>query len=170
MNLEQIHKKIREAGFFLDKMIEEERRVGGDSREPFDFYLSAFLNAGRTVDYRLRHEQPTIYPAWRTAWDARLTAAEKGLIKFMVDDRNIEVHQSGSGRKVEEGSVTLGIGEHRLPGGMYSVSGPPGLTADVRTNVYNFTIDNVERKATEACAGYFALLQRMATKFEADHP
>ena len=46
MNLEQIHKKIREAGFFLDKMIEEERRVGGDSREPFDFYLARFSMRG----------------------------------------------------------------------------------------------------------------------------
>jgi hypothetical protein len=38
MDPAQINKKIREARFFLDKMLEEERRVGGDTREPFDFY------------------------------------------------------------------------------------------------------------------------------------
>jgi hypothetical protein len=77
MDLARVQKKIAEARFFLGKMTEQERRVGGDDREPFDFYLSAFLSAARTVDYRLRHEQAGIYPAWRTAWDARLTPQEK---------------------------------------------------------------------------------------------
>ena len=95
---------------------------------------------------------------------------ETGLIKFMVDDRNIEVHQSGSSREIKEGGVTLGIGEHRLPGGIHTVSGPPGTTATIRSNEYNFTINGVERKATEVCADYLALLQRMVTQFEADHP
>jgi hypothetical protein len=50
MDLARVHKKLAEAAFFLGKMIEEERRPFGD-REPFDYYLSAFLSAGRTVDY-----------------------------------------------------------------------------------------------------------------------
>jgi hypothetical protein len=36
-------------------MREQEERFVGD-KEPFDYYLSAFLSAGRSVDYRLRHE------------------------------------------------------------------------------------------------------------------
>jgi len=52
MDLEGIHKKLREAAYFLHKMAEEERRlVGGNER--FDFYLGALLSAGRSVDYRL---------------------------------------------------------------------------------------------------------------------
>jgi hypothetical protein len=39
-----VDKKLREARFFLDQMREQERRAFGD-KEPFDFYLSAFLNA-----------------------------------------------------------------------------------------------------------------------------
>jgi hypothetical protein len=35
---------------------------------------------------------------------------------------------------------------------------------------FNFTIDGAERKATEACAAYLVLLQRMVATFEADHP
>jgi len=170
MDLTGVHKKIAEALFFLGKMTEQERRVGGDDREPFDFYLSAFLSAGRTVDYRLRHEQAAIYPAWRTAWDASRTPQENSLIKFMVDDRNIEVHESGSSRSVGQEGVELGIGEHRLPGGMHAVFGPPGTSVVIQTNVYNFTIDGAERKATEACAAYLTLLQRMVAQFEADHP
>jgi hypothetical protein len=91
MNLNQIEKKLREAEFFLGKMQKQESRAFGD-KEPFDFCLSAFLNAARTVDYRLRHEQAATYPSWRTAWDARLAHNEKSLIKFLVDNRNVEVH------------------------------------------------------------------------------
>ena len=69
MNIDNVEKKLHEAAFFLDKMRDQERKAFGD-KEPFDFYLSAFLNAGRVVDYRLRHEQGSIYPSWRTAWDA----------------------------------------------------------------------------------------------------
>jgi len=40
------------------------------------------------------------------------------------------------------------------------------VVADKRT--FNFTIDGVERKATEACVAYLALLQRMVSQFETD--
>ena len=45
MDLAGVHKKLAEAHFFLGKMTQQERRVVGD-RQPFDYYLSAFLNAG----------------------------------------------------------------------------------------------------------------------------
>jgi hypothetical protein len=38
-----------EAQFFVDKMTKQEPRIMGD-RKPFDYYLSAFLSAGRAVD------------------------------------------------------------------------------------------------------------------------
>jgi hypothetical protein len=52
MSFEQIERKIREARFFFDKMIVQEPKAFGN-KEPFDFYLSAFLNATRdyfTID------------------------------------------------------------------------------------------------------------------------
>jgi len=60
MNLETVEKKLREAESCLTQMREQETRAFGD-KEPFDFHLSAFLNAGRTVDYRLRHEHSATY-------------------------------------------------------------------------------------------------------------
>jgi hypothetical protein len=60
MNVERVEKKLREAQYFLDQMIEKERLAFGD-KEPFDFNLSAFLSAARSVDYPLRHEQPGTY-------------------------------------------------------------------------------------------------------------
>jgi hypothetical protein len=108
LNIEGVEKKLREADFFLKKMIEYERKAF-DDKEPFDFYLSAFLNAGRTVDYRLRHEQETIYPSWRIRWDSTLTEAQQRLIKFMIDDRNDEVHAGGSSRTVTTENRELGL-------------------------------------------------------------
>lgn len=152
MDIPRVHKKLAEAQFFLGKMTVQERRIFGDGREPFepfDYYLSASLNAGTTVDYRLRHEQAA-YPAWRTAWDASLAPQENYLIKFMVDERIAEVHASGSTRSEAREGVKFGIGAHHVDGGMITISGPPGMpptVVDKRT--YSFTIDGAERKATE---------------------
>jgi hypothetical protein len=84
MDLLRIHKKIAEAQFFLDKMIKQETRIIGD-KEPFDYYLSAFLSAGGSVDIRFRDE----HTPWRTEWDSSLNPQERGLMKFLRKDRNI---------------------------------------------------------------------------------
>lgn len=171
MDLSRVHKKTAEAHYFLRLLIEQEPRIGGD-KEPFDFLLSAFHNAGRTVDYRLRHEHGAPYKAWRKAWDARLTPEDRALIKFMIDDRNLEVHQSGSSRVVGQEGVEFGIGEHRLPGGggIITISGPPGMPpATLYRPTYSFTINGADRKATDACRDYLALLRRMVGEFEAAH-
>ena len=123
--MDRIEKKLREAQFFLDKMIREEDRSTGDG-EAFDFYHSAFLNAGRTVDYWLRCDFKTDYPPWREEWNER-NPAEARLIKLMADDRAAEVHGKGSRREVGEQSREFGIGDHRLSDSLISVSGPPGM-------------------------------------------
>jgi hypothetical protein len=170
MNVEGAEKKLREARFFLGKMGEHERMAFTD-KEPYDFYLSAFLSAARTVDLRLRHEQRSIYPAWRNSWDAN-NQTQQGLIKFMVAERNIEVHQSGSSRVVKTENRELGLGTHTFACGTFEVFGPPWVRplATIQTPTYNFTIDGTERKATEACGEYLALLERMVATFVADHP
>src|SRR5258706_14214257 len=106
MNIERVEKKLGEVRFFLRKMIEQER-MAFDDKEPFDFYLSAFLNAARTVDYRLCHEQGAIYRAWRKAWNSKLALTDNSLIKFMIDDRNVEVHESGSGRSAKPNDIEI---------------------------------------------------------------
>jgi hypothetical protein len=175
MDLTRVHEKLAEAQFFLDKMTKQEPRIGGD-RKPFDYYLSAFLSAGRTVDYRLRHEQVVKYVPWRRAWDAKLTPQEDSLIKFMVDDRNKDIHERGSSRNVGQEAVEFGIGTHPVDGGTITVGGIPAPLSSVKPTAilyrptYSFTIDGVDRKVTEASAEYLALLRRMVAQFETDHP
>jgi hypothetical protein len=167
LNIEGVEKKLREARFFLEKMIDHERMAFED-KEPFDFYLSAFLSAGRTVDYRLRYEQAAIYPAWRTGWD-KLTQAQQGLIKYMIDDRNFEVHAGGSSRRVGIENREFGAGTHTLADGTMDITGAPGFArVTIQAPAYDFTINGVERKATEACEEYLALLEQMVVAFKTD--
>jgi hypothetical protein len=42
--------------------------------------------------------------------DATLTQEQQGLIKFMVDERNIEVHESGSSRTPKTEEIKVGVG------------------------------------------------------------
>jgi hypothetical protein len=157
MDLARVRKKMEEAQFSLGKMTEQERQISGD-KQPFDYYLSAFLNAARTIDYRLRHEQGATYRPWRDAWDTRLTLEQRSLMKFIADDRADEVHESGSRREVGQEGVKFGIGEHRLPdGSTLTVAGVPAPLSGILPAVvaykptYSYTIDGAERKVTEAC-------------------
>jgi hypothetical protein len=169
MEMTRIHTKIAEADFFLRKMTERERQLFGD-REHFDYYLSAFLNAGRTIDWRLRHEQPSTYPQWRNRWNQRNPSEDKRM-EFMHGDRAEEVHASGSSRSVAQEGIEFGIGTHHIEGATIMIAGPPDMPPAVTYKpTYNFTIDGVERKVIEACAAYLASLQRLLAEFEADHP
>src|SRR6267142_1909861 len=122
LELRRVHKKLAEAHYFLRLLRDQEPRIGGDEN-PFDFLLSAFLSAARSVDYRLRHEHKATYEPWRKTWDARLTAQDASLIKFMVDDRNLEVHESGSGRGVKDEQIAV-HGSYSDKSGTITVSAP----------------------------------------------
>jgi hypothetical protein len=170
MNIENVEKKQREARFFLSKMIEQESRAFGE-REPFDFYLSAFLSASRSIDYRLRHEQAVIYPAWRNSWNSTLAASDDQLMKYMADDRILEVHESGSGRNATVEYSDIPGSTYSDDSGVLTVFAPPGTPlGTIGKPAYYFTIGGANRRVTEACTDYLALLDRMVTDFKAANP
>jgi hypothetical protein len=169
MNTENVEKKQREARFFLTKMIDQEARAFGD-REPFDFYLSAFLSASRSIDYRLRHEQ-SAYRAWRDSWNAALAPNDDQLMKYMVDDRALEVHESGSGRSASVEYSAMQGNTYSDNSGVLTVFAPPGTPlAAIVKSAYYFTIGGANKRVTEACTEYLMLLDRMVADFKATHP
>ena len=125
----RIRKKLQEARFFLGKMAERAEMAFGEHQES-DFYLSAFLNAGRSVDYRLRHEQGATYSTFRVSWDNALSPDEQRLMKFMVDDRNFEVHASGSNRAELENRIPV-YGSYQDKSGKVTVFAPPATPPGV---------------------------------------
>ena|ERR1700719_909290 len=76
-----------------------------------------------------------------------------------------EVHDSGSSRRVGQEGIEFGIGTHHTTDGTIIVGGHP-ITEYGPS--YSFTIDGADRKVTEACGAYLALLQRMVAEFQAD--
>jgi hypothetical protein len=87
-------------------------------------------------------------------------------MKFMADDRALEVHERGSNRSVGQEGVKFGIGTHHVDGGIVTIAGPPGMEPAVGYRpTYSFTIDGTDRKVTETCAVHLALLQRMVAEF-----
>lgn len=161
MSLAAVEKKVREAEFFLEHMRRCEARILGNYDE-FDFFLSAFLSSSRTVDYRLRHEHGDVYRSWRDNWDAALASQDLRLIKFLVDDRNVEVHESGSTRDEKLSAFGVDMADSRVAAFVPLPAPRPGAIAK---SDYYFTIDGGECKATDACAKYVGLLRSMADAF-----
>jgi hypothetical protein len=56
------------------------------------------------------------------------------------------------------------------PSSLFSVFTTRVPLAVIQTPAYHFTIEGTERKATDSCEEYLALLQRMVGTFKADHP
>jgi len=156
-----VDKKLREAHFFLRKMRERVAMAFGDHEE-FDFLLSGFLSAGRSLDYRLRH---TVlgYAAFRATWDTQLTQAEAALIKFLVDDRNFEVHEAGSTRQQAEDRIPV-AGTYQDASGTLTVFSAVGTPApEIIKPTYYFNIAGKRVNVLEACAEYHRLLERLVT-------
>lgn len=165
MSTNDVKKKVREAAFFLSKLQEQSRLAFGD-HERFDYYLSAFLSAARSVDYRLRHGHGTKYTAFReNIWDPGLAPAEQRLLKFMTDDRNLEVHEAGSGRLQGEERIPI-RGRYEDGSGSITAFGPPGAPpAEVIKPAYTFDLDGHPVPVVECCREYVRLLERLVQEF-----
>lgn len=162
--MQNVDKKLREARFFLKKMAERAAMAFGEHEE-FDFHLSAFLSAGRSVDYRLRHTSQT-YPAFRAAWNQSLSADETDLIKFMVDDRNVEVHEAGSTRQEDELRIPVRGTYKDASGTLTAFPGVPGTPpAEIIRPTYFFVVSGRQVPALEACDVYLRLLDRLVSDY-----
>lgn len=161
--MQRVDKKLREAHFFLGKMVKRATMAFGDHEE-FDFFLSGFLSAARSVDYRLRHVSPA-YSQFRVAWDGLLSTEDTTLIKAMVDDRNVEVHEAGSSRGETEVRVPA-WSSYEDASGIVTVSAPPGtLPAEIIKPTYFFIIDGRQTPVLDACRHYLGLLERLVREF-----
>jgi len=144
-------------------------------KEKFDFYLSAFLNAGMSVrdafHVRQDRKRNEAVKKWKEDWEARLTLEERCLWEFMRTNRNHEVHGSGLSHTVKTEEIKVGIGSSYSDksGTLEAWGSPTAGPAVVYKPTWYFTIDGVERKAIQACGEYLGLLRQMVAKFKADH-
>jgi hypothetical protein len=172
--MSNIERKLQEARYNLDKMREQEKRAFGGT-ERFDSYLSAFLNATRTVHYRLCYEHEQTYKTWRKTWNAA-HPVEDNRIKFLSDNRRVEVHESGSTRIVQTEEIKVGPGSsYTDPSGTLEVWGTPATLsggnagATIHKPKYVFNIDGTDRPVTDVCAEGLEALNKMVADYKA-HP
>jgi len=160
----RVDKKLREAHFFLSKMVELSRLAFSDSEE-IDFYLSAFLSAGRSVDYRLRSEQKAAYCSFYEGWERRLSTDERQLFKFLMDDRALEVHHSGSSRVEKEERISV-QSMYRDDSGTSIVSAPLDTPpAEIIKTTFVFQLNGKDEPLVDVCTKYVELLARLVEDY-----
>ncbi len=166
MSIPQTKRKLREARYFYGKMHERARMAFGEHEE-FDFFLSAFLNAGRSVSFVLQKERSDEYKAFFSAWKKALQPSEQQLLDFMNSERVSEVHRTGSTR--DRQNVVIPIRHsYRDESGSVSLAAPPGLEknpASVFKPVYFFKVDGIERNVLDVCKEYIDLLGVLIEEF-----
>ncbi len=91
-------RKLDEAKFFLSHMPLQSWPRTQDSHDwdVFGFYLSAFVNAARSVTWVLQNENRQLYDRVHTGWDAERTPEDHDLFKFMNERRLDEVKRTGA--------------------------------------------------------------------------
>jgi len=95
--ISQTYRKLREAQFFYRCLYECKDRAYllVEDAEEFDFYVSAFLSAGRSVTFVLQAEHKELYDAWFDQWLTKLDRSDRELMDFMNTRRVAELHQKG---------------------------------------------------------------------------
>jgi hypothetical protein len=135
--LELTRKKLREAGFFLRFLKEQESRIFRPEPEARDFYLSAFLSAARSVGDVVGVEEGECYRAWFDERRKTLTVEEQELLKFTNQQRVKSVHVRGA--EVEDHVTDVPITElqrelHAAGGSLFiNPGGVPGAPAPMST-------------------------------------
>lgn len=165
-------KKLREALFFLERLREHSERIPGDP-EHFEFFLSAYLSAGRSVTFALQVERKDEYDAWFPGWKGTLTQEERDLLDFMLAQRNAELHQGGANVQVtvEFIPMTALRGDRRHPAYGFQWFGPPGVRPpEIGHNVHYFELGGTPVQALATCRRYADLLSRLVRAFKEAHP
>jgi len=165
--------KLREAQFFLAKLAAEASTERLD-REDFEFYLSAFLAAGRSVTFALQFEQKPLYDGWYPGWRATLPPDDADLFDFMKAQRNTMLKEGEP--KTDIAIEYIPVTELRRPPGTHPAYGfhwfgPPGVPPpSVGVKVHRFEVSGKKEEVLTVCRRYVNLLEALVASFVAAHP
>lgn len=170
VELRRTRKKLAETKFFLGHL-EKQTRTTQQYPDAFDFYLSAFLSAARSVTSMLQVEDKDRYDRVFPGWHDALSPEDRRLFRFMYEQRRVEVHEEGA--KVDHETSMIPVWEvWREPssspyfiarfGGPYASTpfGDDYASAKVGVLTPRFEIAPGEyRDAMEVCRRYVGLLE-----------
>lgn len=171
--------KLQEAQFFLKHLQAEARKATGYDWRHFGFYLSAFLNAARSVRWVLKKEAKDAYSAWSPRWDKKLSSDDHDFLRFMNEQRISEVKKLGAvtvkKRKLIPAELVPGVMVFRSTGEVTEAEAkkhrkrglPPSKTgAWIGKPEYFFKIGDELAEVTVVCKRYVTLLERLLREFK----
>jgi hypothetical protein len=99
--LEATRRKLGEARFFYQHLINENPMARRHDPAAFRYYFSAFIQAARNVTWVLHNEEKERWEAWEPKWRAKRSAEEQKLLDLTNKLRIDEVKRGGTKQTVE---------------------------------------------------------------------
>jgi hypothetical protein len=167
VQISKIQKKLREAKFFFRHVCDKNRALNLESEE-LEFFLSAFLSAGRSVIGFFCEKQNKQYRPWFREWRMALTGGDRKLLNEMTRQRDSEVHEQGTEvhaavEMVPLTEIRMGAQAHIA----YGFDGPPGTPpAQIGQKVYYFEIGGCKEEVIGTCKRYVELLEKLVQEFD----
>jgi hypothetical protein len=164
-------KKLREARFFAQMLGKVNREPVRNEPEEFEYYLSAFLSAARSITFALQHEEKDKYDAWFPAWFNSRSPEDQTLLQDMKIHRNFVQKEGGPEMNVEWEFIPvteIRTENHGHPAYGFHWYGDPGTPPPtVGMPVYSFKGSGDE--VTSACQRYLQLLDKLVREFIEAH-
>jgi len=144
----------------------------------FRYYFSAFIQAARSVTWRLGNEEPEKWKDWEPKWRANRSQEEQRLLDFTNDLRTDEVHRGGTEPSVELEEVAVRELilspdfdlERQHPAYGMHVSASLGLPQPkVFRAAHYFEHEDGKEEVTALCKRYLDFLDKMLNDFCADN-
>ncbi len=168
MKIPQTYQRLHDAALALQDLWRawQKPNLGLDA---FVRALCAFLMTARSVTFILRKEATAAYEAWFPQWWERLSAGERKLCDFMVEQRN-RVEKEGKPdifpkRKEFRAEHAPGVEVFGPSGALFPESSP--AVQLVNEWYFNF---NGETLVLPLCEQYLAILDRLVDDFAKAHP
>ena len=171
--IEATQKKLHEAKFFLRLLNQASQEVVRNEPEAFEFYLSAFLSAARSVTFALQYEEKDKYDAWFPIWFGNRSEDDRQLLNFLKEQRNFIEKRGGADISVvwEFIPVTKMRTDNRgYPAYGFHWFGPPGTPPPrVGLPVHSFDLSGDQKRVTSACKRYVNVLDDLVRDFIQAH-
>lgn len=160
-----IRRKLREAIFFFRHLYDETSPLKLET-DDLDFFLSAFLSAGRSTIGFFDRMQGKHYRSWFHDWKMGLVDEDRKLLHHMVRQRNLEVHEAGADiiPQFELVPVIELETASRYEDPWSRPPRPPARPASKKKSY--FWIDGEQLDVTSTCRRYLELLLKLVSDFE----
>jgi hypothetical protein len=174
--IERTQRRLRQARFFYQHLVNPRHSTQGDP-EAFGFYVSAFIQAARSITWTLGNEEPDKWKAWEPKWKAGRTAEEQKLLNITNKLRIDETKKGGATLTKEVEEVALEALVEAIPssqgpgvaGAVNLVAASGKITIQVPIPFHYFEDETKKQEVTALCQRYLNFLEKMVKDFCEDN-